>query len=384
MDYKKKYKKYKRRFISLKREVNKRKNAIFMLCMLKEHYVLGACIAAHCHRHYLDKLNYHVDLVVICDNFIYKNYESTLSKYFDKVINVGLRTIQLSNRYLFAKGKYTWIQHSLTKWECLKYEEYYKILFLDVDILPNHISFYKLFNFNTPAFHNLHIKKKCINSKPFNYEAQESYEKYIFKYFEKYGSMDGGICLLKPNMNTYHDYVEYTNKIYNDGLYSHHLSSPDETSLFYFFAKKKEPMYDICTDYAVIPWDDVDLNEVARGYNFRSYIKPWIKPKFLSWPEEVVWRDLYDKMDKKGNIEIIFRNALVNEFDNYMNLPYKKQKRLYSNKFVKKDKNLLNKINRSNNKFNEIMKIDGKVIYRDYGTMNWKKNTFDNIHLLKN
>ena len=55
------------------------KYAIFMMCILKEHYVIGSCIAAFNHRQYINKTNKNIDLVIMCDNLIYSKYKDSLS-----------------------------------------------------------------------------------------------------------------------------------------------------------------------------------------------------------------------------------------------------------------------------------------------------------------
>ena len=129
-----------------------KKNAIFMLCMLKDNYVLGACISAFVHKLYIKKLNLDISLNIMADNYIYNKYKDILAQYFDKVLEIKLTKYEFMDNYIFAKGKYSWINFSLSKWECLKYEEYDKILFIDVDEIPNKDSFYDIFEYNTRAF----------------------------------------------------------------------------------------------------------------------------------------------------------------------------------------------------------------------------------------
>ena len=121
-----------------------------MLSMLKDHYVLGACIAAFTHKQFINKLNLNVKLVIMCDDYIYNKYNNLLKNYFDRVIKIKLVYHHLKSDYqkiYHINNKYTWINLSLSKWECLQFEEYNKILFLDIDILPIKKKFYNLFNF---------------------------------------------------------------------------------------------------------------------------------------------------------------------------------------------------------------------------------------------
>ena len=388
MTYKKKYLHYKNKVLNFKSD-NGDKYGIFMLCMLKDHYVLGACIGAYNHRHYLKSINKQVELVIMCDSYIYDKYKNTLKFYFDRVIKIKLKTYKLNEEYLSMCGynfnkKYNWLQYSLSKWICIKYEEYKKILFLDVDILVNNSKFYKLFDYNTPAFHNVRYKKKCVNNNSYNYDLGNDFKYYIKHNFNKYGSIDGGICLIKPDKNTYTEYYKFIDKTFKKGLYSKKDSGPDETSLFYFYSKNNKQLYDICKDYAVIPWEFFKFNKVAKAYNFLSFVKPWIKPKFLSWKEESVWIDLFNSMPHKGEIKLIYRDLILSNYNNYILLDNYKQKKYYNSKIVKTYPYFIKQIEKSDNKFEEIMKIDKLIKFKNYGFLNRKMNSFDNIHKIKN
>lgn len=377
MEYKLKYQKYKNKYITLKRSLGDDiRNAIFMLCILNDHYVLGACIAAFAHKQFINILNLNVELVVMCDNYIFDKYNETLYKYFDRVLKIKLRSFDLSDKYDFIKEKYTWINYSLSKWECLKYDKYNKILFIDIDILPNNKDFYNLFEFNTPAFNILSREKICINSKPFKYKINYTYQQFIENIVDKIGSINGAICLLKPSKETYEKYIEFTDKIYKNGIYSHFITGPDETSLFYFYLKQKINMYDICNDYTVIPWDMAQLVKGAKAYNFLSWVKPWRKPLFLSWPEEIIWRDIYNIMPHYGSIEKLFYKTqikYINEF-NKMNL---KKKNKYNNlEFEKKyNKEFIDVINSPNIK--NIKILEDKIFFKNYGILD--KNKIKNV-----
>ncbi len=328
MDYKYKYDKYKNKYFFLKNYLESHKiknklNAIFMLCFLKDHYVLGACISAFTHKQFIRKLNLEIKLVILCDGYIYKKYHNLLQVYFDRVIEIKLRKFSLNKDYKFSKKKYNeWMSYSLTKWECLKYEEYDKILFIDIDILPLKDKFYNLFSFNTPAFHNIGIKKKCINNTAYNNFINFSYKEYIQRYqLINIGTIDGGLCLLKPSKETYNEYIKFTQNTYKNGIYSKEETGPDETSLFYFFSKKNINLYDICNDYSFIPWDH-ELKNIknAKAINYLALVKPWRKTLFLAWPEEIIWRDIYKKMPHNKSLDLLFRNTLIDYLKEYKNM----------------------------------------------------------------
>src|SRR5271155_3751950 len=74
---------------SIKNET--KKYAVVMLCMLRSHYVLGACISAFAHKFILKRKNItDVDLVIMCDDVIYENHGDLLRKYFDIVEKINI------------------------------------------------------------------------------------------------------------------------------------------------------------------------------------------------------------------------------------------------------------------------------------------------------
>jgi len=293
-DYYKKYIKYKTKYLNL-RGGNNKKYAIVTLCMLKPHYVVAACISAYIHKYLIKQINKDIKLVMMCDDIIYDGYKDILSKYYDDIRKISLRSFPISKRYVYPENKYSsWIAYSLNKWKCLQMTEYDKVLFMDVDMLVVNKNFYNVFDYETPAFSVKKDKNKCVNdainksSKLINY----SYSEYIKK---DTISIDGGICLLKPSKDIYKEYEEFTNKIYADGIYSRSLSGPDETSLFYFYANKMN-IHEICDEYAVVPWDNPEYNNLALCYNFLSFVKPWIKDYTTAWVEEQLWLDIFKIM----------------------------------------------------------------------------------------
>ena len=54
------------------------KYAIFSLCMLNKHYVVGACISGYTHKCFISRLNKKIDMVVMCDKAIYDEFKDVL------------------------------------------------------------------------------------------------------------------------------------------------------------------------------------------------------------------------------------------------------------------------------------------------------------------
>ena len=147
----------------------KKKNAIFMLIFNKLHYLVGGFISGYIHKKFIKKLGLEIELVVMVDKKI-NEYREELLKVFDRVELVELLEIRLNKEYHYANKYSEWMKNSITKWHILKYEEYNKILFIDVDILPVEENFYKIFEIRTPAIErgfklsNIKIEKELNGS----------------------------------------------------------------------------------------------------------------------------------------------------------------------------------------------------------------------------
>lgn len=317
------------------------KNAIVMLCMLNEKYVTGACISAYAHRSYIKILNANIDLVCMCDEYIYEKWGDILNQYFDVVEKIKLISFDWRSDYETVK-KYNWMNYSINKWHCLKLVQYNKILFVDIDVLPNSIKFYDLMGLCTPAFNRVVMPFRRHELKPNMTEIGKQvtvkieccYNDYVVSNFDKYGSIDGGICLLSPSNEIFDEYIAFITKLYKDGIYSNFKSGPDETSLFYFYTSKM-PIYIIPIEFAVIPWDMPQLINCAVGLNFLSYIKPWIKPRGLQWDEEQIWRDLFEIMPKCNELIKFNKYLLEKIYYDFNDLLYSQRKKWFNMAFTK-------------------------------------------------
>ena len=333
----------------------KKYNAIFMLCFNNPTYVIGSCISSTIHKLYINKFKLNIKLVIMCDDVIYNEYKDILNYYFDRVILISLIKFDINNNWAYVTDKYSsWIQYSCSKWECLKYEEYNKILFVDVDILPNSLKFYELFNYNTPSIHidpsypNLYTYTRyCKNNTAILDEhisilkKDISYEEYILKHADNI-PLNGGLVLFTPSKNLYLNYKKFIKNIYINGIYSSKYTGPDETSLLYYFIKTYKNIYHICNNFLIIPWHNKDIKYKPHSYNYTSFIKPWEKPYFLSSNEEHIWIDIYSKMNKNKKLNDLFFKLLLNSIINYNNKPLLKKK--FNFKYLKKYKINIKKI----------------------------------------
>ena len=380
-----------------------KKYAVCMLCMLKDHYVVGACMSAFAHKSLISSGNLDIDLVIMCDEYIYDKYNHTLKFYFDKVVKIKMFEVTpIIHPNVFTpkswKSKYTWLTYSLNKWQCLKYSKYEKILFMDVDILPMRVELYNIFKFNTPAFKlnysNINLIN-CVNNEKIHdiLNYINSYSDYIGQTSKKYCSLDAGLVLLTPSKSEYNEYMNYVKELINQNngkIYQTVYSGVDETTLFYFYAKykKEKTFYRICEDNIDIPWKNSAIHnvkskdEVVNAYNYLSYVKPWRKAKFIAWKEERIWRDIYKIMMKTRKFNELYKKTLVEGTKEYCDygIDLYKQCKYYNDEFKKKliDLNNLN--------YNDIVVIENELIIgKDYGNLNEQsvKQLFDCMNKLK-
>lgn len=341
-------------------------NAIAFLCMLKEHYVVGLCIAAYTHKCFIKKYDLNIKLVVMCDRNIYEKYHSVLKLYFDVIKKIKLIEYPLSNKFVFAKEKYgSWVSFCTNKWKMLKYTEYNKILFLDIDILPASHKFYDIFKLHTPAILRCwelpHIEHKCDEISTIN--PGESFDDYVMNN-KKVGSLNASICLLTPSKKLYKKYKKVTKENFTNGIYSFKESFPDETSLFYTLTSTNKHIYNICKEYCVVFWDEkTEEKKKILSYNFASNVKPWIKGRTMCWDEELLWHDLYCKLPYSKTLDDLYNASIIDNFHNgFLKLdPFKQKKWYYIDKIeIDKitDTNINLKNNITNNKTYGMLKTD--------------------------
>ena len=392
-----------------------KKNAIFMMCIINDHYVIGACIAAYCHRKMLIRagLKDTTDLVIMCDEKIYDKYHEVLNnpELFDIVIKIKIRIFPDAAQYNYSKIKYSsWIGASLNKWQIMDHDEYERIMFVDIALLPNDPKLYDLFKIKVPAVvvrEKLSQKSdkhtyKCTDGQDIKHKRRSdiTYDEYLANY-ETYGTIHGYLVVIEPNKNMYKQYVEMTDDIYKSGIYSIYGSGPDETSLFYFFLNMGMMVHNICHENATVPWDEQILIDISKGYEFSSMFKPWIKPKILCWPEELLWRDVYDILVKRivkndpesyKVLNLLFKKTIIETYDRYIVSDNKAQHKNYNNKFVNQYRKEFDNIktislrsnpsglrsnpsSRQDDIFDALMLLDSKIHVKFYGQLKTQRLT---------
>lgn len=358
--------------------------AIVMLCMLKDIYALGACIGAYAHKAFINKYDLKIDLIIMCDDYIYDKYSDMFRMYFDDAIKINLVKINLHPDFNYSQ-KYDWFEYSLNKWKCLKLDQYKKILFIDIDMLPINKNFYNIFNQATPAFvmfyfdklQNLKINdKSCLESSNCN-KTYANYSDY---------TKDPTLCwvnatmaLLEPNKGIYKKYKEMVYNVFKNGIYSRQLGGPDETSIFYFYAHHlKSNIYPLSKLFRAkaFPWilnPDVFTSEEKQNAYVIDYIaqtKPWIKCPIISFPEEVIWFQIYSIMSKNDTIMDLHKQLITSGYSDFIDhfIGTEQDFRSRNNDYYfKKHKDVMISINNESDndlKYSKIMELNDKV-YED-------------------
>jgi len=299
---------------------NKTKNAIGMIIFKNPLYLVGACLSAWTHREFIKKYNLNINLVVMVDEQIYK-YKEELEKYFDYVELIELIEIKLSPKYYVINKYSQWMKYSISKWNILKFDNYEKILFLDIDILPIDKDFYSVFDFDTPCImvRGLNFESNILAKPELFLDTKHDYKKneYSKLALELKHSLDAGFILLEPSKTLFDEYIKFI-KICEgtEGYISKYDSGVDETTLLIFLMfYKKIPVHLIPYNYAPIPWDKFpyDKNKMV-GINFISMIKPWIKLPIIQWSDENIWHRIAKKaLDVHSVITKIYIKYLIDE-----------------------------------------------------------------------
>jgi hypothetical protein len=293
-------------------------NAIFMLIFGKPHYIVGAVIASNIHKKFLEKNNIKMDIVCMVDKIIYE-YNDELLKYFDRVILIDFIEIKLHNESKIIDKYIGWMKYSINKWQALIYDEYDKILFCDIDLLPIDSEFYNIFNINT---FGLYVNSKCnnfnqyIDKKDFLNKTNVKDDEYNYIAMQLKTNINATLILLKPNNKLYNEYLQFIKICEKNSNYKSNIqyTGPDETtlSLFLLFYKNIKCKYISC-DYAVIPWDFRDINKYKfKSINYASMIKPWLKIPMICFSDEVIWHKLVLLIiDKKSKIYDIYLSNII-------------------------------------------------------------------------
>lgn len=329
-----------------------------MLLFGKELYVLGCIAAGFVHKQFIKKNNYNIDIILMISKE-YEKYRNELLLYFDKIFVIDMLTIKLDSSYVILE-KYNWMEYSINKWQALKFIEYDKILFIDIDVLPLNEKLYDIFDHEAPAFLSSINEYRSINKLEFLLQDTINNEEYSTVALKLKNKITASFILIKPNIKEYNEYFNVFIKMCegSSGYISLIDSGPDESSilLYYLFYKNIKCHY-IPYDYSVISWDRVSYNiNNVRSINYLSWIKPWVKLPFMQWGEENIWYNILHIITKNNKIikELLIK-IYIEELIKYFN--YIKESR-----YSKRPKYYLEILNNTTiyNKINNIISLSQK------------------------
>jgi hypothetical protein len=311
----------------------KKNNAICMIIFNNPLYLIGACLSAWVHRKFIKEIGIEVKLVAMINEPIIK-YKEELEKYFDHIEIIELIEIKLHPDY-FVIDKYSeWMKYSISKWKIFNLEQFNKILFIDIDILPINKDFYNVFDYDTTGIiikglnkiNDGIVRKEIILKDNFIDEFKnkeiESNEYWNLSLKLK-KSLDAGFVLIKPDKKIFLEYLDFIKICENNkGYISKNDSGVDETTLLLFLLFYKNlKIYLIPYNYAPIPWEKnpYDKKEI-KGINFLSMIKPWVKLPIIQFAEENIWHKIAKKaLDKHSIITKLYLKYLIDELYKFYN-----------------------------------------------------------------
>jgi glycogenin glucosyltransferase len=124
--------------------------AITTLVMIDPLFAHGATVLAHSVRQHCDMTK--IDLVCMVTEDIPESYRDLLGLIYDHVIVVPKIEVKVidwgSKKQQMVYGP--WIQYGPTKWNCLNFVQYQKVMFMDSDVIVNH-DITHLFDLQAPA-----------------------------------------------------------------------------------------------------------------------------------------------------------------------------------------------------------------------------------------
>ena len=260
-------------------------------------------------------------------------YKNDLLMFFDKVFIIDLIEMKLNPNYAMVNKYSKWMKYTVNKWQVLKFTEYDKILFTDVDVLPLKDTFYNIFDINTPAVLSRNVKltyNKIVSPNLFIKTSDVDDYHDATKIIKDLSSTDASLALFKPDINMYNNYFSFLKKCEGtNGYISLWISGIDETTLMlFFFVYEKINVYGIPYEYAVIPWEKNYYNkDHVKAINFMSMRKPWLKLPIIQWADENVWHIIAKKcLYKSKNLTKIYLESLMAEIklfyvsiDSYLN-----------------------------------------------------------------
>ncbi|AYV82759.1 MAG: hypothetical protein Hyperionvirus2_127 [Hyperionvirus sp.] len=280
-----------------------KKFAVFLLCYGSDYYLMGLLCTLYAHQKLVGA---DIEIVVMCDEYIYK-FKEHFEPRCDRIVLMNMDVLQ-GHHHLYKVEKYSqsWMNYIINKWHCLYFDEYAKILFIDIDILVADESVYDIFtSYSEPYIFSCRKRAPSNCVKRFYYG---NFEKKKYKDHYDYTTngnffLDGGFVLLTPGKKLHDEYYDFLAGLdFQNKKIISQISTIDEVTLFYFIVHVKNLPFNCIkeADTYIIPWKTNYLCDTkeefqkyvkqSNAFNYLSEVKPWNKPIPLMWPEEYIWK----------------------------------------------------------------------------------------------
>lgn len=273
------------------------------LVMLGDSYGPGAIVLGATFKKY----NKNIETIVMITHDVSEKLRKKLEEIYDKVLLVNytfcstfMSSKRIANRYV------GWINYSFTKWKCLLFEEYEKILFIDADlIVTDNVD--EIFELNTPAgiFFNMSGKNKLNpngmihdNYYPNNVKTGSIITKKMivegYKNFDSSFVADASFMLLKPSKTKYYEMIKMFRKKNYYSYPTNVKSGPDEFILTELFGNwtNISILYNYRWKYDELK---LKLENKKKGWNFGGIEKPWETPRD-KYEDMKIWWNYADEI----------------------------------------------------------------------------------------
>lgn len=195
----------------------------------------------------------------------------------------------------------SWIERSFTKWNCLQFVNYEKVLFLDADTLVVR-DIADIFSLPTPAadfrlyFSASRSWGGIFYPYPAGLKEGDPIPSDRVQLGLQYGNVGGGgVVLLTPSLETYLVLLEEIKttsaNVSGSGYGFGGISGPDEQALTMTYLRQGKPWYLLSSEYQVVPKDTYAYPEITRPKIFHFIGgKPW-DPQMQAkgYPDVGIW-----------------------------------------------------------------------------------------------
>lgn len=281
------------------------KYAWAVLVMIGDAYAPGAMVVAQSLRNVGTKY----PTICMVTEDVSMEMRKNMSLVFDHVIEIPYISHKARPMHTAKQKDYYggWLDKSFTKWNCLNFTDYDRVILVDADItFITNVD--DLFDLHPPAAcYSLpwalpYVKTGLVN--PYIGKMKELPHgvtipaNTIMKALKMKTFVGGGfIVLLRPDAEEYKKFVSMVkeNEIYAENYIS--TSTADEMSIAEFYARRNINWTHIHQRYAAIPWKQEWVSTDIRGYHYFGK-KPWEMDP-TEWPDLADWWDVAEGIISK-------------------------------------------------------------------------------------